>query len=130
MSEDRLETIFAMQKELNRKIGVDTDRIQADPEAQKTWLLNYARAMSQEVAELTDSVPWKWWAKYQKIDLDNAKVEIVDLLHFLVSAAQVAGLDAAGLHDLYTRKHRVNQDRQKDGYATKDEGDNRALFGK
>ncbi len=130
MSDDRLETIFALQKELNRKIGVDTDRIQADPEAQKTWLLNYARAMSQEVAELTDSVPWKWWAKYQKLDLDNAKVEIVDLLHFLVSAAQVAGLDAGGLFDLYTRKHRVNQDRQKDGYATKDEGDNRALFGK
>ena len=32
-------------------------------EEEKTkWVLNYCRAMSQEMAELTDSVPWKWWA--------------------------------------------------------------------
>ena len=46
--------------------------------------LNYVRAMQQELAELTDSVPWKWWAKYQEFDKQNAKVEIVDLFHFLI----------------------------------------------
>ena len=46
------------------------------------WILNYVRAMQQELAELTDSVPWKWWAKYQEFDQQNAKVEIVDLFHF------------------------------------------------
>ena len=28
----------------------------------------------EELAELTDSVPWKWWAKYQKFDEQNARV--------------------------------------------------------
>lgn len=125
---DRLQEIFDLQKSLNRALGVDTDAIRGDPEAQRTWLLNYSRAMSQEVAELTDSVPWKWWAKYQTLDLANAKVEIVDLLHFLVSAAQVAGMDAEEVFDLYVRKHRLNRDRQKDGYARKDADDNRSLF--
>ena len=126
---DRLEEIFTLQKELNRRIGVDTDAIRGDAAKQGEWLLHYTRAMGQEVAELVDSVPWKWWAKYQTLDLDNAKVEIVDLLHFLVSAAQVAGMDAAEMFDLYARKHRLNRERQESGYARKDESDNRALFG-
>ena len=45
------------------------------------WILNYIRAMQQSL-ELTDSVPWKWWAKYQDFDKQNAKVENVDLNHF------------------------------------------------
>ena len=55
-----------MQAALNARIGVHTAGMD---EAEKTkWLLNYTRAMSQELAELTDSVPWKWWAKYQNFD--------------------------------------------------------------
>jgi dimeric dUTPase (all-alpha-NTP-PPase superfamily) len=124
---DRLESIFELQKELNRRIGVDTDRLQGDPERQKEWLLNYCRAMGQEVAELTDSVPWKWWARYQTFDSQNARVEVVDLLHFLVSAAQVLGMSAEDLYDLYTRKHQLNHERQDSGYVRKDERDNRTL---
>lgn len=124
---DRLQEIFELQKSLNARIGVDTDRIRDLPEEQVKWLLNYCRAIQQETAELTDSVPWKWWAKYQKLDLENAKVEVVDLLHFLVSAAQVLGMDAAEMHRLYTAKHKVNHARQDAGYAKKDENDSRGL---
>ena len=63
-------------------VGVDTT---AMPEEKKVeWILNYCRAMNQEIAELTDSVPWKWWAKYQTFDRQNARVEVVDLFHFLI----------------------------------------------
>jgi len=122
---DMLEEIFDCQKMLNKRIGVDTDRMNDDE--QVTWLLNYARALSQEVAEMTDSVPWKWWAKYQKYDKDNVRVEIVDMLHFLVSLAQVAGLKAQDVHELYMKKNRLNFDRQERGYAEKDESDNKHI---
>ncbi|MCX6998406.1 MAG: dUTPase [Kiritimatiellaeota bacterium] len=96
--------MFEKQAELNRRIGVDTVAL---PEAdQPRWILNYCRAMSQEVAELTDSVPWKWWAKYQAYNKQNARVEIVDLFHFLISLAQVAGLTAADVHRLYMENGR------------------------
>ena len=63
---DKLDQIFSMQEELNARIGVDTRNMN---EAEQTkWTLNYCRAMQQEMAELTDSVPWKWWAKYQEFD--------------------------------------------------------------
>ena len=87
---DKLDTIFEMQDTLNHRIGVVTENLS---EEEKTkWVLNYTRAMQQEIAELIDSVPWKWWAKYQEFDEQNAKVEIVDLFHFLISLAQVMGM--------------------------------------
>ncbi len=123
--EDMLVQMFAMQAELNRRIGVDTEQV---PEAGKPeWILNYCRAMSQEIAELTDSVPWKWWAKYQAFDKQNARVEVADLLHFLISLAQVLDMTAEDIHGLYCRKHAVNQQRQDSGYTSKDEADNRGL---
>jgi dimeric dUTPase (all-alpha-NTP-PPase superfamily) len=95
-------------------------------EAQKTqWILNYCRAMSQEIAELTDSVPWKWWAKYQKFDEQNARVEVVDLFHFLISLAQVLGMSADDVFQAYVKKNEVNLQRQESGYKEKDHADSK-----
>jgi putative phosphoesterase len=122
---DKLEAIFYLQKLLNQRVGVDTDRM-TEAERQQ-WLLNYCRAMGQEIAELTDCVPWKWWASYQKFDKQNARVEIVDLLHFLISLAQVMEMTPEELFDAYTKKHRVNLQRQNSGYKAKDENDNKHI---
>ncbi len=119
---DKLEEIFRMQKALNARIGVHPD--QMTEEERITWTLNYCRALSQELAELTDSVPWKWWAKYQTFDQQNARVEVVDMIHFVVSLAQVLGLSAEDVFALYLKKNEVNFKRQDNGYATKDESDN------
>ena len=122
---DKLDEIFRLQRELNLRIGVDTAHM-TEAERQQ-WVLNYCRAMSQETAELTDCVPWKWWAKYQKFETQNARVEIVDLLHFLVSLAQVMELTPDDIFDVYTKKHAVNLARQDSGYKTKDEADNQQI---
>ena len=124
-NKDRLHEIFDMQEELNLRIGVDVRDM--DEDDQVKWLLQYSRAMSQELAELTDSVPWKWWAKYQTFDKQNARVEVVDMLHFLVSMAQVLGMTADDVHALYKKKHEVNVNRQDSGYSVKDESDNKSL---
>ncbi len=122
---DFLKDMFALQADLNRRIGVDTTAL---PMEQKTeWVLNYCRAMQQEIAELTDSVPWKWWAKYQTFNMQNARVEVIDLFHFLISLAQTLDMSAADVHALYCAKHKVNHQRQDSGYTQKDEADNRAL---
>jgi len=122
---DKLEELFRLQKQLNERIGVHTDRM-TEAERQQ-WLLNYCRAMSQEVAELTDCVPWKWWAKYQTFDRQNARVEVVDLFHFVISAAQVLGLSADDVFEAYAKKRRVNLLRQESGYTAKDESDNKHI---
>ncbi|MCF7669303.1 MAG: dUTPase [Verrucomicrobia bacterium] len=124
-NKDRLREMFRMQALLNRRIGVNTEDMSDAEKAE--WLLNYSRAMTQEIAELTDSVPWKWWAKYQKFDEQNARVEIVDIFHFLISAAQVVGMSADDVFAAYLKKNEVNFKRQEDGYNAKDENDSKHI---
>jgi len=122
---DKMEAIFSMQAELNRRIGVELGEL--DEAGKTTWVLNYTRAMQQELAELTDSVPWKWWARYQEFDEQNARVEVVDLFHFLVSLAQTLGMTAEDVYEAYVKKNKVNHSRQESGYAVKDESDSRHI---
>lgn len=122
---DRLAELFRMQRALNERIGVHTEKMSTEERIK--WILNYCRAMSQEIAELTDSVPWKWWAKYQKFDEQNARVEVVDLFHFLISLAQVLGMSADDVFRAYVEKNKVNLQRQETGYAVKDENDSRHI---
>ncbi len=122
---DKFDELFDLQEKLNERIGVSVKKLSDEEQAQ--WLLNYTRAIQQETAELIDSVPWKWWARYQEFDKQNARVEIVDLFHFLISAAQVMGMSADDVYQAYLKKNKVNHSRQDDGYARKDQGDSKHI---
>ena len=122
---DKFDEIFSMQDTLNKRIGVNTDGMSDEDKAK--WVLNYTRAMQQEMSKLIDSVPWKWWAKYQEFDEQNAKVEVVDLFHFLISLAQVLGMSPEDVHEAYLKKNKVNHERQDSGYVKKDEDDSRHI---
>jgi dimeric dUTPase (all-alpha-NTP-PPase superfamily) len=145
---DKLRDIFELQSELNDGIfkkqdmhGPDgklltmsairaaLERGELGPNGlPNLWLRNYLRALQGEATELEQDLLWKWWSK-DAIDIQNIRVEIVDLMHFLTSLALTAGLTADEFHRLYTAKHRVNQERQDKGYskATKDESDNKGI---
>jgi len=125
MQPDKLEEIFRLQDQLNQRIGMHADRLTEEEKVK--WVLNYTRAMTQEIAELVDSVPWKWWAKYQKFDEQNARVEVVDLFHFLISIAQVLGMSPDDVYQSYVKKNQVNHQRQDSGYTAKDEADSKHI---
>ena len=92
------------------------------------WLVIYSKAMKEELYELDDELLWKWWSK-DKIDMQNIRVELIDILHFLVSAMMCAGLTAEKVFDIYQQKHAVNIKRQDTDYnkKTKTEDDNREI---
>jgi len=46
--------------------------------------LKWNSAIIAESGEMLESLGYKWWKK-QEVDLDNAKVEAIDLLHFVIS---------------------------------------------
>lgn len=145
---DKLEEIFRIQAALNDHIfkkqginGSDGDiltmaSIRAQVEAGKLgpngdanrWLSNYLTALDDESRELRAELLWKWWSK-DSLDIQNIRVEIVDLLHFLVSLAQCAGLTADDIYKVYLQKNEINFRRQADGYSkeTKSDADNRSI---
>ncbi len=73
---DKLIEMFQLQEELNKKINKNWRDIRTYEDfSRATWI---------ECAELVDSLPWKWWKK-QEADMDNVKIEIVDIWHFIMS---------------------------------------------
>jgi dUTPase. len=89
------------------------------------WITSYAKAMREELNELEADLLWKWWSK-DEINLQNIRVELIDILHFLVSAMICAGLSPDKVFDVYRQKHAVNLSRQDSGYSksSKSEDDN------
>ena len=145
---DMLSKIFEMQADLNNyvftKNGLKDDKGQAlNMEAifsevndgklkvndlPNIWLSKYSKAMSEEVSELDEELLWKWWSK-DEVDIQNVRVELIDILHFLVSAMICAGLNAEKVFDIYQQKHSVNLNRQDVGYnkSNKTEDDNKSI---
>jgi deoxyuridine triphosphatase domain protein len=70
----KIKEMFELQCQLNEELVPD-------------WLehqLRFENAIIVEVAELIDCLGYKWW-KYQEVDTANARVEIVDIWHFVMS---------------------------------------------
>ena len=133
-----LKELFEKQAQLNKRIGFDAKRLREnfDPQTSGLWLNNYLAAMSNELEELRDCTFWKHWCKeaqegkrFLLHDLQNARVEVIDLLFFWISLAQCLGLDAEDVMRLYEQKLNVNHTRQDDGYsmANKTEDDNKDI---
>jgi dimeric dUTPase (all-alpha-NTP-PPase superfamily) len=79
--------IFDRQWQLNihtlANIGKDFEKTIADPEQKVVWIENYRKALSAELAELIREV------EEYGIGTRNGKIEIVDIMHFLVSLSQI-----------------------------------------
>lgn len=63
---------------------------------------DYYRAVWVECAELLDHYGWKWW-KRQHADLEQVKLEIIDIWHFGLSELLRAGPLDAGLAERLAR---------------------------
>ena len=135
---DKLDALFEHQAELNKRIGFDPQQLRDDfnPLQAGEWLNNYIAAMSNELEELRDSTFWKHWCaeakegrRFEIHDLQNARVEVIDLLFFWISLAQCVGLNADDVMNLYQQKLSVNHKRQDTNYSMtgKDESDNKDI---
>ncbi len=133
-----LDELFTLQAELNRRIGFDTEGLREhfDPLKAGRWLTDYIAATSNELEELRDCTYWKHWCaeakagrRFELHDLQNARVEVIDLLFFWISMAQCVGLDAADVRELYLKKLDVNHRRQETNYSmkNKNESDNKGI---
>jgi hypothetical protein len=133
-----LKELFERQAELNKRVGFDAKEMRANFDSQKAgeWLSNYLMAMGNELEELRDCMYWKHWCKeaqagrrFEIHDLQNARVEVIDMLFFWISIAQCLGLDADDVMNLYHQKLKVNHNRQDKGYSmtNKTEEDNKGI---
>ena len=96
----------------DRDAATDEDRLAAINFIQ--W---NSKAIIHELVELESETGWKPWAKSRHINLEAARGELVDVMHFVANLALVLGMDeAADIMQRYHRKHAKNAKRQEEGY--------------
>ena len=94
--ESRFPEMIEAQDALNRRTAGPDWATRALP-----WHI----AIVTEVAEAIESLPWKWW-KGGEADLENLKVELIDLWHFVLSwAIQERLFEDGG----YSYRHIINK---------------------
>ena len=114
MTGDMLKAIFKKQSLIIKRLH------EKFPDRKMTYI-DLIDAMSNECEELRDSFPWKKWKENfndgGSIDWNNAKIEAVDLLFFLVEFfIKILDMNAKDVYRLYCKKHDENLKRYEEGY--------------
>ena len=109
--EDRLDSIFSMQKGLENMMNLD--RYPKDTEEKVSALCT---AIMHEAVELQRTTNWKWWKTPTAFDEAEAREELIDIWHFVVQASLELNLTPEDILKEYERKNEINRQRQKDGY--------------
>lgn len=83
--QDAIREMLAMQDELNNMTNGKDWRSGTTALGK---VIDWRRCIYMEAAELIDSYPWKHWKSVDAItDIENVRVELVDIWHFLLSLA-------------------------------------------
>ncbi len=109
--DDRLETIFRLQKGLAEMMNLD--RYPKDSEGRVSAL---STAIMHEAVELQRTTNWKWWKTPTSFNKADAREELIDIWHFVVQASLELNLTPDDIVEEYKRKNEINRDRQKNGY--------------
>ena len=109
--EDRLDSIFSMQKGLEDMMNLD--RYPKDTEGKVSALCT---AIMHEAVELQRTTNWKWWKTPTEFNEDEAREELIDIWHFVVQASLELNLTPDDILKEYERKNEINRQRQKDCY--------------
>ena len=109
--EDKLDSIFAMQKSLADMMNLD--RYPKDTENKVSALCT---AIMHEAVELQRTTNWKWWKTPTEFNEAEAREELIDIWHFVVQASLELNLTPDDILKEYERKNEINRQRQKDGY--------------
>ena len=109
--EDKLESIFELQKGLDDMM--DLDRYPKDVEGKISVLCT---AIMHEAVELQRTTNWKWGKTPTAFNEVEAKEELIDIWHFLIQASIELNLSPEDILKEYQRKNEINRQREKTGY--------------
>ena len=111
---DKLDRIFALQKELD-------DRIEREHHidfSRDEWIQKDMLAIISELSEALMETNFKWWKNPHETDDNKLREELIDVLHFFVSLCIRCGITSDSMFELYAAKNNENNKRQ-DGTSDK-----------
>jgi hypothetical protein len=134
-----LEELFELQATFNKRVGLDdiyfAEKFGGEGEAFSPdlliaagkWIDDMLKALTSEMEELRNCTYWKHWCseaqagqRYKVKDVVAARKEVIDMLHFWISLAQVLGMTPEITATMYRAKLTKNLKRQDAGYSIKE----------
>jgi len=109
--EDRLDSIFSLQKGLADMMNLDRYPKNTDDKVSAL-----CTAIIHEAVELQRLTNWKWWKTPTEFNEKEAREELIDIWHFVVQASLELNLTPDDILKEYEKKNEINRQRQKDGY--------------
>ena len=109
--EDKLDSIFSLQKGLTSMMNLDRY-----PKETEEKISALCTAIIHEAVELQRTTNWKWWKTPTAFNQTEAKEELIDIWHFVIQASLELNLTPNEILGEYKRKNEINRQRQKDGY--------------
>jgi len=109
--EDKLDSIFSLQKGLTSMMNLDRYPKEMEPR-----ISALCTAIIHEAVELQRTTNWKWWKTPTEFNETEAKEELIDIWHFVIQASIELNLTPEEILDEYKQKNEINRQRQKNGY--------------
>ena len=118
---DKLERIFELQKSFDESVQNKPPFSQWDKEEQVLALLGHLIHESYETRNSLGVVitgDRKWWKRHILTEekWESVHEELIDCLHFLISAMISSGLTPQKVLEVYEKKNTINKMRQLDDY--------------
>jgi len=114
MAQGRKNTIDKIYEQLieeNISISYEVRELLEQEREEKQWA-QLIIAMMDEVTEIANETPWKWWKRNnEEINKDKGTEECVDLLHFLLQAFEKFRAMPKDIYRHYMRKNDINHER-------------------
>lgn len=113
-----LENIFRLQVSFQKLLGNDIPKYASSILSKENVeiIKNQILALVDESMEALREIPWKPWKVNNTINLDNFRMELIDIFHFLINLFLYAGMSPQMVWDYFYLKNKTNVQRQKDGY--------------
>lgn len=115
---DYLVDMFELQRDLQARL-YEKDPSEFDDKTKIRYIEHMVFAGMVELAEAIDWLSWKGWKKFKpptENDVLEYKVELVDVMHFVINAFMAYGGTAEEMFKLFVGKNKINHKRQDDGY--------------
>jgi dimeric dUTPase (all-alpha-NTP-PPase superfamily) len=108
---DKLEKLIKMQRNLATLLA--SPRYPTKTEERISFLCT---AITHEAVELQRLTNWKWWKNPTVFNDEEAKEELIDILHFVLQATIELNMTADDIVKYYSKKNKINKKRKKMNY--------------
>lgn len=119
LREEKLDTMFRMQYELQKYLGTDFNTLSLKESIE--LVKEYSLMAHIEMGEMLNELPYlKAWKNYDKMTnteidqaMEKAREEYIDIIHFMINVGLLLDFSGNDVFQAYKEKNQENYERQK-----------------